>query len=64
MTENLQATSDHLRIALDLASRDFWSVHAALNNEYENSIDQFKDIEELVRLGSIVIRIREARRAF
>ena len=61
--DNTPTINDQLRKAYDLATKEFWFIHNALNNEYNNSADQQKDIAELARLGNIMIRILEARKA-
>jgi hypothetical protein len=63
MNDHVYTMNDHLYIAYKLAKAEFWVIHKALNNEYNNSADQQKDIAELARLGNIMIRILEARKA-
>ena len=63
MTDNTPTINEHLYKAYELAKQEFWFVHNALNSEYSNSSDQLKDITELARLGDIMIKIVEARRA-
>ena len=63
MSDNTPTINEHLYKAYELTKQEFWVIHKALNNEYKNSSDQLKDITELARLGDIMIKIVEARRA-
>tara|TARA_R110000796_G_scaffold12037_1_gene40053 strand:+ start:333 stop:530 length:198 start_codon:yes stop_codon:yes gene_type:complete len=63
MSDLNNSIGDLLREAHDLARREFWVMHEALSGEYKNSIEQLKDIEELAKLGNLLAKISEARKA-
>ena len=57
------ALAELLRQAHSIARTQFWALHNALSKDYDNSVDQLRDIEELARVGNLVAKLVEARNA-